>query len=143
MRPSFVHDVAKVLLAAVFLSNTLIHAFKAVAPGSDMPDDGKPWYVTTDADWTTNPVRRPGLKIKAFKKPRMSVVEAEELCKRNNAKLADMGMILRVRVHELFPFKAWIKVPNHPCTAFEAHDGGVHNFSDCDARPDYAICERS
>ncbi|WKX88962.1 hypothetical protein Q1695_008534 [Nippostrongylus brasiliensis] len=125
MRPSFVHDVAK-----------------AVEPGSDMPDDGKPWYVTTDADWGPSPDRRPGLKIKAFKKPRMSVVEAEELCKRNNAKLADIGMLRGVRTHELFPFKAWIKVPDDRCTAFEAHDGFVHNFTDCDARPDYAICER-
>ncbi|WKY12129.1 hypothetical protein Q1695_003590 [Nippostrongylus brasiliensis] len=138
MRPAFVHDFAKVLIAAIVLLNTLVHAFKAVAPGNDTPDDG--WYVTTYADWSED--HRPGVKIKAFKKPRMSVLEAVELCRRNNAVLANIGGFRAVRAHELFPFKAWIYDKNGPCAAFEAHDGHVHR-SDCNARPDYAICERS
>ncbi|WKX90626.1 hypothetical protein Q1695_009463 [Nippostrongylus brasiliensis] len=111
------------------------HAFKAVAAG----DDDHGWIVLKASDYAKN--AKPGTKMKAFYQPGMSVDDAKELCKKNNAVLANLHDVIAIRTHQYFPVQAHIVAHKDVCPILDK-ETGYAIYRECGAKADHAICER-
>ncbi|WKX93042.1 hypothetical protein Q1695_010794 [Nippostrongylus brasiliensis] len=109
----------------------------------DLDDYDEPWYVVKEDDWDS-PYNygESGIKLKAFKRPRMSFKEAKKLCRRHHAKMFSVeGVIKNGRLHSLFPIRAWGGPFGHrACPIWDDFANAVGD--DCNSREDYVICMR-
>ncbi|WKX97936.1 hypothetical protein Q1695_013552 [Nippostrongylus brasiliensis] len=133
------------LLIIIAFWSTPGRACKAVTPGNDIPDDDRPWYVTSVSDWNASDyynLSRGGVKLKAYKQPSMNFDEAKALCRRYGANVADIFWMRLPKFHKLFPVRAWnLREGWDGCFMTEAQSGLTKQTS-CDARADFVICER-
>ncbi|VDL78687.1 unnamed protein product [Nippostrongylus brasiliensis] len=82
-------------------------------PDGVKTDDDEGWIVLKAEDFAKNP--RPGTKMKVFNQTGMSKEDARELCKKNNAVLADLHDVIAGKSHEYFPVRAHIEAHRYEC----------------------------